>query len=304
MIPNNAGSNQALPVEDQLNDGVRMLQFQSHYENGTLYLCHSSCSLLNAGTLESYLTTVRTWLQAHPYEVITILMGNSDLVNPLNFTAPFRDSGLMPYIYTPPKIPMSVSDWPTLGELILRQKRVITMLDYNANQTSVPWLMDEFGQMWETPFSPTNRDFPCTAERPPPDYAGALPRENRMYMANHNLNVDLTFGSFSLLVPGTTVLNETNAVSGYGSVGLMSRNCTGMWGRPPNFLLVDYYNIGAPVNGSVFQVAAEMNNVTWDERTCCGASAIRSAGLRVQVDSVRVGVAAVVMAVTCVLGLL
>lgn len=41
-----------------------------------------------------------------------------------------------------------------------------------------------------------------------------------------------------------------------------------MWNRPPNFLLVDYYNYGS-FNGSVFEVAAEMNNVTYNGK-CCG----------------------------------
>ena len=41
-----------------------------------------------------------------------------------------------------------------------------------------------------------------------------------------------------------------------------------MWPRPPNFLLVDYYNNGS-YPGSVFEVAAEMNNVTYSG-PCCG----------------------------------
>jgi hypothetical protein len=45
-----------------------------------------------------------------------------------------------------------------------------------------------------------------------------------------------------------------------------------MWDRPPNFLLVDYYNSGSPINGSVFEVAARANNVTYD-RECCGKAA-------------------------------
>ena len=40
------------------------------------------------------------------------------------------------------------------------------------------------------------------------------------------------------------------------------------WFRPPNFLLVDYYNQGSSP-GSVFKVAALHNNVTY-ERPCCG----------------------------------
>lgn len=41
------------------------------------------------------------------------------------------------------------------------------------------------------------------------------------------------------------------------------------WNRPPNFLLVDYYNVGLPAAGSVFEVAARANNVTYN-RPCCG----------------------------------
>lgn len=39
-----------------------------------------------------------------------------------------------------------------------------------------------------------------------------------------------------------------------------------MWGRYPNFLLVDFYDSG---NGSVFEVAARANNVTYPGG-CCG----------------------------------
>jgi len=42
--------------------------------------------------------------------------------------------------------------------------------------------------------------------------------------------------------------------------------CYNDWGRAPNFLNVDYYNVGS---GSVFDVAAMYNNVTYDKR-CCG----------------------------------
>lgn len=40
------------------------------------------------------------------------------------------------------------------------------------------------------------------------------------------------------------------------------------WPNSPNFLLVDYYNLGSSP-GSVFEVAAQQNNVTYN-RACCG----------------------------------
>lgn len=243
-----------------------MLQFQVHDLNGTLMLCHTSCDLLNAGTLQDYLETVYEWMQRNPYDVVTILMGNYDVLPPQRFIEPVQNSGLLKYAYTPPKVPMGLEDWPTLGEMLLRSQRLVVMLDYEANQAEVPWLMDEFSYMWETPFSPTEREFPCTVQRPPhqPDDV----TRDRMYMANHNLNLEVAIAGISLLIPASNMLNETNAISGYGSAGWQIDNCTQDWDRPPNFLLVDYYNVGN-FNGSVFQVAATANNVSYDRSSCC-----------------------------------
>ena len=44
---------------------------------------------------------------------------------------------------------------------------------------------------------------------------------------------------------------------------------TEQWDRPPTFLLVDYYNFGYPMAGSVFHVAAKANGVTYT-LDCCG----------------------------------
>jgi hypothetical protein len=73
------------------------------------------------------------------------------------------------------------------------------------------------------------------------------------------------------LIPASNFLNETNAVSGFGSAGATVDNCTADWERPPNFILVDYYNIGN-FNGSVFQVAATANDVEYDPDSCCDTS--------------------------------
>jgi hypothetical protein len=43
--------------------------------------------------------------------------------------------------------------------------------------------------------------------------------------------------------------------------------------------LVDYYNYGTP-NGTVFEVAADMNNVTWNGN-CCGKASAAPRGVSV-----------------------
>ncbi|OJJ49605.1 hypothetical protein ASPZODRAFT_128091 [Penicilliopsis zonata CBS 506.65] len=263
--PGNIASNQALDVTSQLNDGIRMLQFQTHLVNGTMYLCHTSCELLNMGPLEDYLTTVAKWMKKNPYDVVTILVGNGDYVAPGNYTSAFQNSGILDYVYTPSVIPMSVDDWPTLSSMILNGNRLVVFMDYEANQSKIPWLMDEFTQIWETPFSPVNRDFPCTIQRPPGLSANAS--KSHMYMANHNLNLEVSIAGLDMLIPNTALLDVTNAVSGYGSLGRMANNCSEKWNRPPNFLLVDYYNYGN-FNGSVFEVAAKMNGVNYTAKCC------------------------------------
>lgn len=64
--------------------------------------------------------------------------------------------------------------------------------------------------------------------------------------------------------------------------------------RAPNFLLVDYYNVGS---GSVFEVAARYNNVTYD-RTCCGKASSSDASTTARsVAAMIFGVLAAVMTV-------
>lgn len=270
-------------------------------------MCHTSCDLLNAGTLESNLIPIREWVQAHPFDVVTILLVNSDGVNIGNYTQAFMNAGLVPYMYEPPKIPMRLEDWPTLAEMILTQKRVVAFIDYGADQSRYPYILEEWTQMWETPFSPTDPAFPCTQQRPT-----GLPRSDAvdfLYLANHNLNVQISFGSVDIVIPDYASLEEVNAVTGNASLGEMAETCIGEsflhyleedpctnvscvadWTRPPNFLLVDYYNEG---NGSVFEVAAEMNDVTYN-RKCCGMNtALTSDAPVVQPLSAGLAVAAV-----------
>ena len=266
--PGNSGSNQELKVKAQLNDGVRFLQAQIQWpdEGDVPHFCHTSCDLLDAGPITEWLTEVREWVEQHPFDVITILLGNGNYSHP-DLYAPFIEkTGILRYTYEAPYLPMQLDDWPTLENMILRGKRVVMFMDYEARQEEYPWLLDEFAQVWETPFNPTDRDFPCDIQRPPG--LSVEDAKNRLYLMNHNLNVEFNVFDASLLVPAVSLLNETNNATGYGSLGEAAKTCRERFDRAPNFMNVDYYNFGDPP-GSVFEVAAQMNNVTynWD---CCG----------------------------------
>ena len=275
--PGNSASNQALDVKTQLDDGVRFLQAQIQWPLGSSepHFCHTSCDLLDAGPIDDWLGQVADWVGQHPYDVVTILLGNGNYSAPELYLPFIEKSGILKYTYDAPFLPMSLDDWPTLEKMIIHGKRVVMFLDYKADQKKYPWLLDEFSQMWETPFDPLDRAFPCSVQRPPG--LGEDAARDRMYLMNHNLNAEFDVFGLQLLVPAVSLLNETNAAEGYGSVGLAANNCMIEWGRPPHVLNVDYYNFGSP-EGSVFEAAARVNNVTYNGHCCRKMSGAVSLG--------------------------
>lgn len=80
----------------QLDAGVRLLSGQVHKANGTgndaWHLCHSSCDLLDAGTLENWLSEIKTWMDANTNDVVTLLLVNSDNASPADLGGVFSSS--------------------------------------------------------------------------------------------------------------------------------------------------------------------------------------------------------------------
>ncbi|KIW36084.1 uncharacterized protein PV06_11598 [Exophiala oligosperma] len=98
------------------NDGL--VQFQTHFEDNELRLCHTSCKILDAGLLVDLLRRLRVWLENHPNEVVSVLMGNDNFIDVGNYTASIVNSGLIDYVYHPPAANLDLDAWPTLGDMI------------------------------------------------------------------------------------------------------------------------------------------------------------------------------------------
>ncbi|KAL1697580.1 PLC-like phosphodiesterase [Schizophyllum commune] len=247
----NLAVNQDYDVTQQLKDGIRMLQLQVHNQDNTLQLCHTSCSLFNGGTLEDYLKKVKSWMDDNTNDVLSILIVNIDNVAPTEYATVFESAGLDQVSYSPSTSTLSASSWPTLGEMIDDGKRLVTFLDNQADTSSVSYLVDEFTNIWETAYDVTDTTFDCEVNRTKGDTS------TQMYLINHFLDKVLLGNP----VPDKDNADTTNAASGTGSLGTQVETCTNQYGRAPNFMLVDFYEYGG---GSVFQVAADLNGVTYD----------------------------------------
>lgn len=80
ITTNNLAANQQYDVTAQLNDGVRFLQGQIQWPTGgnEPHFCHTSCDVLDAGPITDWLGKVKAWVASHPYDVVTILLGNGN----------------------------------------------------------------------------------------------------------------------------------------------------------------------------------------------------------------------------------
>lgn len=102
--------------------------------------------------------------------------------------------------------------------------------------SQTPYILDEFGYFFETPFDVTDPAFSgCSIDRPP----NASPA-GRMYIVNHFLDVEI----FGILIPDRERADQTNAATGQGSIGAQSALCEGLYGRDPNVVLVDFVDQG------------------------------------------------------------
>ena len=121
------------------------------------------------------------------------------------------------------------------------------MMPVEAPSADVFVLMDEFSFIFENDFnnnSPT--DYDCNPHRPSrlgtPQQAA---NTQRMYLQNHFLYSTQLFGIQS---PNNTYVTTTNAATGLGSLGIALNACTAVYGKPANFVLVDFFNTGPAID--------------------------------------------------------
>lgn len=245
----------------QLSAGVRLLSAQVHESNGAWHLCHSSCDLLDAGTLSSWLSSIKSWLDNNPNEVVTILLVNSDNATPTQLAAEFDAAAITSYAYIPSSTTTPPTTWPTLQELITAQKRLLVFvasLDTASISSTESYLMDEFTFIFENPYDNTNvTEFVCTPDRPTAvsgDISAAV-SSNRMPFTNHFLYES---GFLDIEIPDVDDILTTNSPgNSAGNLGYSLNQCNTAYGRAPTFVLVDFFD-----QGPAIQAVDSINGVT------------------------------------------
>ena len=214
------GPNQHFGPARQLADGVRGLMLDLHYYavdgKDEIYLCHGDC-LFGKRPLDGALIEIRDFLHDHPYEIMSIIF--ESYVDPDELTDLAASTGLFDYVY----MGDLTGELPTLAEMIAGSGRLVLFTEGDVGAQT--WLHHAWDHVWDTPYSNTSKDdLSCALNR------GAV--TNPLFLINH-------FASNPL--PSEKIAGELNVDPFFEEWVL---DCMQQQGRLPNFIAVDFYDVG------------------------------------------------------------
>jgi len=277
-------SQQDAPIAEQLDDGIRGLLIDTHYgdrlSNGRvrtelgdgprlegadgvsdealaaalrirerlgfrgegergMYLCHSFCEL-GATPLAEGLDAIHDFLVTHPGEVLVVI--NQDYVTPRDFVDAVDRAGLTDLVYAPPA---AGARWPTLGELVKANHRLVVLAENEAG--AAPWYQLVYERLTEeTPFA---FGAPAQLTDPAALAAGCAPNRGPadapLFLVNHWITTD----------PAPRPSNAA-IVNAREPLLRRARECRRIRGHIPNLLAVDFYR-----RGDLFEVVDTLNGV-------------------------------------------
>lgn len=194
-----------------------------------VYMAHGFCELGStrfATTLES----IKEFLVLNPSEVL-IMVIQDEGVTPADVARCFEESGLLDFVYrgavTPP--------WPTLGEMVARNERIVVMAENHAE--GVPWYHHMIGILQETPYK----------FRTPEEFSNVPNRGGTTGSL-------LLMNNFIESVP--PVPTKAEAVNAYDFLVKRGRSCISERGMVPNLIAVDFYK-----TGDLFKACRTLNGI-------------------------------------------
>jgi hypothetical protein len=192
-----------------------------------IFLCHTFCEL-GSVTLGSALSDLRSFLVAHPGEVL-VMVNQDEGVSPAEMQRAFEQAGLLDLVYRGPAGP-----FPTLRTMIDSDQRLLVLAENEADP-SVPWYHLAFQHaLKETPYR-----FRAAAQLTDPAELPASCAPNRgpesapLFLVNSWVDTSPT--------PRPSLAAKVNARE---ALLKRARTCERIRGQIPNLIAVDFYRLG------------------------------------------------------------
>lgn len=221
-------ANQTNPIEQQLQDGIRVLLLDVTYDDGETALCHGPCFLGSRPHVE-VLAELQTFLTENPREVLTIIY--QDSVAPADIEADFAQTDLLDLVYTH----QEGASWPTLAEMLEANTRLVVTAENSGPPPA--WFHRVWDLAWDTPFTFMSLDsFSCEHNRGEVDHP--------LFLLNHWL-------SNKAGLPAADMAAQANAAD---VLHARVAQCQRTMARTPTFIAVDFYE-----QGDLFEVVQMLN---------------------------------------------
>ena len=223
---NNAEENFTYPNQDysitrQLVDGVRALMLDVYEVSSERYEYHSFSALGKKPFVDD-LIQIKQFLDNNPNEVITLILECYTSAN--NIETDLKSAGLHDYLFSK----NADKTWPTIAEMISNGKRLVVFSDKNDATSSQSWYHYVWKYAVETSFEVTDvADFNYSFNR------GNV--GNTFFILNHFVvSKTLGVGSRNAAIQANT----------YTTLSERIKNSETKANKFPNFVVVDFYNLG------------------------------------------------------------
>ncbi len=208
--------NQGRSTWHQLEDGVRGMMLDVHDDEGATMLCHGICALGRRPLVDGLLE-LRAFMDCHPAEVISLIF--ESYVSEARMAAAFEEAGLLPYLHEQPLD----APWPTLRAMIESGRRMVIFTQ--SADVTLPWHHHAYTHGWDNPYAAeTPEDLRCHPSRGSGD--------NAIFILNHFLTAPIASRELAEMINYDPFLTE------------QVRRCQNEAGQLPNFVTVDFYDVG------------------------------------------------------------
>lgn len=219
--------NQSLSIKAQLMRGVRALMLDTYWykpwwrRQGGSFLCHTSCFWGGSQNLHEVLKDIAQFFKEHPHEVILLIIEPHSL-SAEDFAQAITGADLLSLVYAHPGVHRP---WPTLGELIETQKRLVVFYENDGRPPvqGIGFYHPMWDYFWDTPYQFKNiNEFTCESFR---GQEGAP-----FYLVNHFISAPL---------PSKIAASRANSMAVLGGrIEACSRR------QLPNVIAVDFVEQG------------------------------------------------------------
>ena len=209
--------NQKSNIAEQLNNGVRALMIDVYDDNGSTVVYHAY-KFLGSQPLSVYLNDIKYFLDNNPNEILTLILETYTSSNAIENE--INKVGLLKYLHT-----QDVNSlWPKLQTMIDSNKRLVILSDKNDGNEKQSW----YHYMWNFAVENKYGEINCEFNRGSP--------ENSLFIFNH----------FITSLTGNK--DNANKVNSFKYLMNHITNCKDLKNKFPNFITVDFYEIGESID--------------------------------------------------------